>query len=126
MLQSIIQRMAGNSASCKTWCVTIVSAIVVAVADKGNPQLLWIAALPIPVFAALDIYYLGLEKGFRDCYNRFVTKATSGSLAPDDLYCISLSKHAGSFRLESILSYSILGFYLPLAVLVGLVRVVLP
>ena len=67
MLQSIIQRMAGNAASCKTWCITLVSAIVVAVADKGHPQLLWIALLPIPVFAALDVYYLALEKSFREC-----------------------------------------------------------
>lgn len=35
--QSVIQRMAVNSASCKTWCITLVSAILVIVADKGKP-----------------------------------------------------------------------------------------
>lgn len=126
MLQSIIQRMAGNSASCKTWCITLVSAIVVAVADKGHPQLLWIGLLPIPVFAALDIYYLALEKSFRECYNRFVAKAGSGSLSAEDLYCMSLSKHTSAFRWESVLSYSVVGFYLPLVALVALVRFVVP
>jgi len=36
ILQAVIQRMASNSASSKTWCVTLVSAILVIVADKGK------------------------------------------------------------------------------------------
>ena len=35
--QGVIQRMADNSTSSKAWCITIVSAILVIVADKGKP-----------------------------------------------------------------------------------------
>ena len=34
LLQGIINRFAANSSNCKTWCVTLVSAIVVFSADK--------------------------------------------------------------------------------------------
>jgi hypothetical protein len=61
ILQNVIQRMASNSSACKTWCVTLVSAVLVIVADKGKPDYAWIAMLPIVVFAALDAYYLALE-----------------------------------------------------------------
>jgi len=122
MLQSVVQRMATNSASCKTWCITIVSAIIVAVADKGNDHLLFIAALPIPAFLLLDCYYLGLERAFRDSYNTFVVRCSNGSVETKDVYCISPSKDLNWLRLESLFSYSILGFYLPLALLVWLVK----
>ena len=36
ILQAVIARMASNSSNCKTWCITIVSAILVVVADKGQ------------------------------------------------------------------------------------------
>ena len=38
IVQSVIQRMSANSASCKTWCITLVSAILVVVANKDEPQ----------------------------------------------------------------------------------------
>ena len=43
ILQSVIQRMASNSTSCKTWFITVVSAILVIVADKGKPNFAFIA-----------------------------------------------------------------------------------
>jgi len=49
--QSVIQRMAANSASCKTWCITLVSAILVIVADKGKPQYAFIALIPNAFFS---------------------------------------------------------------------------
>ena len=58
--QSVIQRMASNSASCKAWCITLVSAILVIVADKGNPQYALIAIIPTALFLILDSYYLAL------------------------------------------------------------------
>ena len=121
MLQGIVQRMAANSASCKTWCITIVSAVVVAVADKGNANLLWFAALPIPAFFMLDVYYLGLERGFRESYNKFVNRLVRNELEPSDLYCLNPSNDIVWLRLESVRSYSVLGYYPPLALLVALV-----
>lgn len=124
MLQSIVQRMGSNSASCKTWCITIVSAIIVAVADKPNDKLLWIAAIPIPAFLFLDAYYLGLERGFRDSYNTFVSRYCSGSLKQEDIFCISPARDVTWLRLEAFTSFSILGFYVPLVILVAVVKVI--
>ncbi|MEJ1250634.1 hypothetical protein [Denitratimonas tolerans] len=125
MLQNVVQRMASNSASCKTWCITIVSAIIVAVADKPNEKLLWIAAIPIPAFLLLDAYYLGLERGFRDSYNAFVSRYCSGTLRSQDVFCISPSKDVNWLRLEAFTSFSILGFYLPLAAIVAVVKAII-
>ena len=88
ILQNVIQRMASNSSACKTWCVTLVSAVLVIVADKGKPDYAWIAMLPIIVFAALDAYYLALEKAFRNSYNDFISKLHNKSLTESDLYSV--------------------------------------
>jgi hypothetical protein len=124
ILQGVIQRMASNSASCKTWCITIVSAVLVLVADKGKPELFWLAMFPIPVFALLDVYYLGLERGFRESYNTFVNRLHSSRLVPEDLYSVTPSKNIKWLRAESIFSFSVIGFYIPLALLTVLAKVV--
>lgn len=77
ILQGVIERMAGNSTSAKAWCITLVSAILVVVADKNKPQYTLIAIIPTILFGALDIYYLALEKGFRNTYNEFVKRRTA-------------------------------------------------
>ena len=96
--------------------------MLVLVADKGKPELFWLALFPIPVSAALDIYYMGLERGFRDSYNIFVRRLHSGSLPHEDLYAVAPSKDIKWLRSESLLSYSVLGFYLPLALLFVVLR----
>jgi carbon starvation protein CstA len=79
ILQGVITRMATNSANAKAWCVALVSAIVVIIADKGRPEYVWISCVPIVLFFALDAYYLGLERLFRDVYNGFVRKLHEGT-----------------------------------------------
>jgi len=83
ILQSVIQRMAANSSSSKAWCVTLVSAILVIVADKGKPQYAWLALIPTILFLVLDAYYLSLERGFRNAYMsspvRLLTESTNDS-----------------------------------------------
>lgn len=110
--------MAANSASAKTWCVTLVSAVLVIVADKGKPQYAWIAMLPTIVFAALDMYYLALEKSFRRSYNEFIDKLHANSLKASDLYSVELSGNFIKLLFESIQSFSIWGFYVSMAILI--------
>lgn len=121
ILQGVIDRMAANSASCKTWCITIVAAILVVVADKAKPQLALVAVLPIILFAALDIYYLAMEKGFRNSYKCFVEKLHSKTLAPCDLYAICPSKDGSMLQWDAMKSFSVWGFYVPLVLLAGVV-----
>lgn len=118
ILQAVIQRMAANSSSCKAWCITIVSAILVVISDKGKPELALLAFLPSILFLALDAYYLALEKAFRNSYNAFVIKLHSGRLEVDDLYAVIPKGSMGVHQIEALKSFSIWGFYGALILLV--------
>lgn len=109
--QSVIQRMATNSTSCKAWCITLVSAILVVIADKGKPNLALLAIIPILLFFALDAYYLGLEKMFRRSYKQFLTKLHAKQIMPDDLFVITPVGDQVRTMLESMISFSIFPFY---------------
>ena len=86
ILQGVINRMAANCTGCKTWCLTLVSATVVIVADKSQPEYVWIAFAPLLLFCCLDAYYLTLERSFRNRYNAFVDKLHAGQVRVSDLY----------------------------------------
>jgi hypothetical protein len=122
IIQGVIQRMATNSAACKTWCITIVSAILVVVADKQNPNLAWVAAFPTVLFLALDTYYLALEKGFRNSYNSFIRKLHNGTMVAEDLYSIFPIGNQSRLQFDSFKSFSVWGFYLPLIILAVVVK----
>lgn len=127
ILQAVINRMAGNSTATKAWCVTLVSAVLVLVADKGRPEFAYLALIPAVLFGALDAYYLALEKGFRDRYSNFVEKVHSGSLSIDELYTVAPYGNKSSQQFKAIMSFSVWGFYGSLISLVLIARwIVLP
>jgi hypothetical protein len=69
-LQSVIQRLAGNSFLIKGWAVTLVSAILgFAVKDSPTSRIAYLALIPALIFWGLDGYYLALERRFRKIYN---------------------------------------------------------
>jgi hypothetical protein len=114
ILQSVIQRMANNSASSKAWCITLVSAILVIVADKGKPQYALIAVIPTILFCILDAYYLALERGFRNAYNNFIKKLHSKELTADDLFVVVPQGGLFGLFVSSIFSFSVWPFYIML------------
>lgn len=122
ILQSVIQRMAANSSSCKAWCITIVSAILVIVADKGKPNYAFIALLPTILFLALDAYYLALEKAFRAAYSEFVQKVHSGTATTSDLFAVAPSGNMTGHQVSALKSFSVWGFYVALLLLIELAR----
>ena len=124
IMQNVIQRMSSNSSSCKAWCVTLVSAVLVIVADKGKPEYAWIAMLPTIIFAALDAYYLALEKAFRDSYNDFISKIHSKSLSESDLYSVIPKGNMSRHQWESVKSFSVWGFYISLALLIVITKAI--
>ena len=127
IIQGVIQRMAYNSNSCKAWCITIVSAILVLIADEGKPQLARLAFLPTVLFLALDAYYLALERAFRSAYNSFVKKLHSSNITVEDVYSVVPKGEMSRHQLDALKSFSIWGFYVALIVLVILAeRLVLP
>lgn len=124
ILQNVIQRMAANSSSCKAWCVTLVAAILVIVADKGQSNYGWIALLPTLIFASLDCYYLALEKGFRKSYNSFVRKLHRKKLTESDLYSVEPTGNLSKLQFDAFKSFSVWGFYLSLSVLIVITKVI--
>lgn len=120
-MQGVIQRMAENSRSCKVWCITLVSAILVLVAQTGEPKHALIALVPLILFLVLDTYYLALERGFRKSYKTFVEKLHSGELDSSDLYFVDRKRSMPKqffarlwFFSASMFSFSIWPFYLTL------------
>ena len=127
LLQSVISRMATNSAACKTWCITLVSAIVVMLINKDKAHFVFIAVIPAILFATLDCYYLAMEKAFRDKYNIFIKKLHSGTVEKTDLFVISPDV-AVKWRqiLKSIESISIRPFYLILILMIVVIGLAAP
>ena len=74
MYQAVIARMASNSSSVKTWCVTLVAALLVLFSDAKLESNVYIVFVPVVLFFILDVYYLALEKRFRAAYNNFVER----------------------------------------------------
>ena len=120
IVQSVIQRMASNSASCKAWCITLVAAILVTVADKGKPTYALIAVVPMVLFLVLDTYYLGLERCFRDSYNEFIDKIHDGRIVVTDLYAVMPKGSLPRSFAHALCSFSIWPFYVTLGVMIWL------
>ena len=96
LLQENINRMASNSANCKTWLVTILAALLaIQVSLQELQGILWIALIPAILFYLLDSYYLGLERRFIKIEGGFVDNEKQGSDMTAMLY---------NFNTKSIMS----------------------
>lgn len=125
ILQNVITRMATNSTACKTWCITLVSAVIVIVADKGKPSYVWISILPIILFGLLDAYYLLLEKAFREKYNEFIKKVHDATATIDDMFIVAPSSGVEITTIEwlkSASTFSVWPFYSLLLVMLLVVK----
>jgi hypothetical protein len=80
LLQGIITRLAGNSASCKTWCLTLVGVLLSLAAAAHASVIAAIAIIPVVFFGFLDAMYLGEERAYRDLYGT-VTSSTGSTKA---------------------------------------------
>ena len=113
IVQGVIQRMAENSRSCKVWCVTLVSAILVLVARTGSAEHAMIALAPTVLFFVQDAYYLSLERAFRKSYDAFVGKVHDGKVSTSDLYAVAPSGSIARGLFGAMFrSFSVLPFYL--------------
>jgi hypothetical protein len=116
ILQDIINRMAQNSANCKTWMVAILSALLALYADgKICSCSLWICYIPTGLFCLMDCFYLGLERTFRKMQDDFVLKINQGQLTSDEIFLIGQENNTICMKikntLKSLYSFSILPFY---------------
>ena len=120
-MQGVIQRMADNSRSCKVWCITIVAAVLVLVSRTEKPDHALIALIPALLFLILDIYYLTLEKRFRNSYDKFVESLHRGELSTSALYDMKPTGSVWIHAMRSARSFSILPFYPTLVVMILIV-----
>jgi hypothetical protein len=79
LIEGIINRLANNSASCKTWCLTLVSALLSFAGSAHNAAVMMVALIPIVALGFLDARYLTQEKGYRGLYTEIVGKLRDGS-----------------------------------------------
>ena len=121
-LQSAISRMALDSAAAKTWCITIVSAILIFVADKNKAEFAYIALVPAVFFCVLDGYYLGLEKRFIKAYNEFVDKVHGGKVKLADIYVVRPKGDPAESLKAAFLSFAVWPFYATLITMILLTR----
>jgi hypothetical protein len=63
--QAIIARLADSSLRIKALTATAQAALVSVAISRGEPNLLWVAALLLLALGGLDAYYLSLERSFR-------------------------------------------------------------
>jgi len=121
ILQSIIQRMSSNCTSCKTWCITLVSGLLVVLlsntSNSSHSSIFPVIIAPILLFFTLDSYYLALEKRFREAYNNFIEKMHNDSLMVSDLFVINPSGNLLRSFFEAMRSVSVFPFYLTLFLL---------
>lgn len=122
IMQMTIQRMANSSSLAKTACITMVSAILVIITDKGNPNYILITLIPIMLFCILDTYYLALEKGFRNSYNIFIKKLHDSKMEVNDLYAIIPTGNKIILFFQSLMSFSIWPFYMLMLAMTLLVK----
>jgi hypothetical protein len=83
MLQSAITRMANNSLEVKKVGITIWAAIVGFGFTNRSASLFVLAFVAFLLFGVLDIYYLYLERKFRDNFNR-LARILGGYIIPED------------------------------------------
>jgi hypothetical protein len=94
MLQSAIARMANNSLEIKKVGLTVWAAIVGFGFTTINRYLFLLAFVAFALFGLLDLYYLDLERKFRDNFNRLTRMISGYGTSEDDEW---LEKAKGNF-----------------------------
>jgi hypothetical protein len=111
-LQNIISRHANYSLNCKTWCITMTSALGVILFEKRQCLNIIVILFPIIIFFLLDCYYLGLERLFKDIYEEFICKLNTDTLIEDDIIINSKIKNRFTYFLKGFISFSTTPIYL--------------
>jgi hypothetical protein len=113
-IQAIVARLFYSSSAVKGWGLTVAMVAFGFSSTKATPFVAVLGLIAVCFFGLLDSYYLREERLFRELYN----DARKGAI---EVY--SMNKNAYRDRCprrKVILSWSIIGFYGPLALVGGL------
>ena len=117
-IQSVINRLSGNSFLLKGWSVTLVAALFALAAKDANKNYILVAYLPVLIFWNIDAYFLSQERRFRSLYDDVRIKKEDDI----DFSMDTKSFHTGGNSwVCSFVSPSLILFYLPLAMVMLLV-----
>ncbi len=86
MMHGNIERMASNSANCKTWLVTMVAGFMAITCFDSLHWWLLLALVPIAMFWYLDGLYLSLERGMRNRQKDFLNHKSDEDEDDDSKY----------------------------------------
>lgn len=114
ILQMNIQRMCQLSNTCKAWCVTLISAMLVFVFKDQQWDVLKILLLPVGLFYVLDAYYLSVEREFVALSKVISKKVQEGTVQMSDVFVIHTAKRLARICLllkAMFWSWSTLPFY---------------
>ncbi len=123
LIQACINRMAQNSLSCKSWCLTLIAGAFALVPENINKWYICVVMLCVDLcFWVLDSFYLLQERLYRDKYEWVIQKRLEGNR--DFLY--DLDPNNENMNLEDkkrnlmkvMISKSILPIYGGIAVLI--------
>jgi hypothetical protein len=114
LMQGIINRLANNSASCKTWCLTLVSALLSLAGATRTPGIVTFALVPVVVFGFMDTMYLAQERAYRKLYSDTVESIRSRSYALGVAYGARTAPLTFSDFCSALKSWSIFPVYLSL------------
>lgn len=87
-LDSIINRMANNSANAKNWLMTLVAAAIAIQWSQAQLQNVLMLLIPTFLFMLTDMYYLGMERHFKDLQKEFIDSVRSGDDITETVYLI--------------------------------------
>jgi hypothetical protein len=117
MVQAIVARLGNYGATLKNYCITLTTAVCGFAITLHRPVVALLALLPIVIFALLDAQFLRIERRFRGLFDRL--RQEEWEVLPT--FSIQLSSAPAVRYWAVICSWSILIFYLPLAVAVAAV-----
>ncbi len=86
LLQGIINRLANNSASCKTWCLALVGALLSLAGATHSPVVAYFTIVPVLIFGFVDTMYLTQETAYRALYGGIVTSVRQQKYKLDDAF----------------------------------------
>lgn len=112
MMQGLVTRMAGYGASFKSYCITVVTAVLGFAFTLHRPAVAALALLPLITFALVDAQYLRVERRFRGLFD--VVRRESWDAMPT--FEINLDHAPAASYWSAFRSWSIVSFYAPLAV----------
>ncbi len=134
ILQSIVNRLAQNSSTCKNWCITLVAGVLLLAFSKDTQDGIkhaapWLACIPITIFWAIDAYYHSLERVFRRQFSALVASVHQGTFVASQVLMIGDTRNRYE-RFEDTLIVAFTtaatgGFYAALVIAVILIRCLL-